>query len=439
MSNKEDLYLFPVSAKITPAGHLSISNLDLEELADQYGTPLYIYDAATIRNQIDSLQCCLKTWYPGPASIAYAVKAYFSYAFARHIAPLGLGADVVSMGEILIANKAGLPRDGIHLHGNNKTEEELTAALEWGIQAIVVDSLDELQFLDQLAAKLKKKARIWLRITPDLRVNTHPHIETSASDSKFGLHIQNGQAAQAIRYAQQSNWLNLVGLHTHLGSQLFDPIPYQRAVEMLYELAEHEHYIPEEISPGGGWGVPYIPRDQENDCEAWVKTVSEAIQKHCTRLNWPLPRLILEPGRWIVARAGMAIYRVGSQKITVNENHIVSVDGGMADNPRTALYQAEYTARIVQRANAEPVNQVRIVGKFCESGDVLIPEVHLPEVQRGDLLAVPVAGAYQLSMSSNYNLATRPAVLWLDDGQVEVMQPRERPELSGWWTGTPES
>lgn len=434
MSLDEVLSLFPVTASVSPDGRLFIAGHDVEQLARQYGTPLYVYDAETVRYQISSLQNHLKKLYSGDAAITYAVKAYFSLEFARRLQALNVGADVVSLGEMMVAHQAGFSPNCIHMHGNNKTETELRAAINWGIQAIVVDSLDELSFLETIAAEMGKRTRIWLRITPDLRVNTHPHIETSTSDSKFGLHMQNGQASDAIRRALASPWLELVGLHTHLGSQLFDPEPYRRAIEMLFELAESERFIPEEVSPGGGWGVRYVPSDAQDDCRRWVATVAEAVEENCRRLGWPLPKLILEPGRWIVARSGTAIYRAGNQKKTVSNSYIIAVDGGMADNPRTALYQAQYTAKVVQRFSASAENNVRIVGKYCESGDVLIPDVQLPEVHRGDLIAIPVSGAYQLSMSSNYNLADRPAVLWLEKGKVEILQQREIPQDAGWWS-----
>ena len=433
MAGLTDLSVFPISAQLDASGHLTIAGHNLDFLAETYGTPLYLYDGATIRRQVRRLQDLFQRFYPREAMVAYAVKAYFSYSLAQKLAALNLGADVVSLGEIHLAKRAGFQPGAIHLHGNNKTQAELQAALDWGAQAIVVDSLDELDFLQDLAARSGRRARIWLRITPDLNVNTHPHIETSHADSKFGLHVTNGQAAQAIRQALSSPWLHLTGLHTHLGSQIFDAEPYRRALAMLFAVAEQEGYVPEEISPGGGWGVRYLETDGSDDFEPWVRAVSETVQAESARRGWPLPKVIVEPGRSLVARAGVALYRVGAQKDTPSGTHIVSIDGGLADNPRVALYQAQYTARVVDRAAAEPARRCRVVGKFCESGDVLIPEINLPEVKRGDLLAVPVAGAYQLSMSSNYNFAARPPVLWLEQGSVEVMQCCEQPDQPGWW------
>jgi len=433
MTDSLDLSLFPLTTMVNRHGHLTIAGHDLAELAATYGTPLYLYDGATVHGQLERLNFLFTKYYAGEAMVAYASKAYFSQAIASKLAALGAGSDVVSLGEIHVARSAGFPADVIHLHGNNKTEAELRAALEWNIQAIVVDSLDELAFLETLAAERNQPARIWLRITPDLNVNTHPHIETSHSDSKFGLHVQNGEAAEAIRRALASPWFDLAGLHTHLGSQIFDPEPYSQAIGMLFEVAAANNYIPKEISPGGGWGVRYTDADPSDDAEPWVRTVAGAVQEACSRGGWSLPRLVLEPGRWLVARAGVALYSVGTQKTTPTGTHIVAIDGGLADNPRVALYQARYTARVVQRPEALPSERMRVVGKFCESGDVLIPEIQLPPVERGDLLATPASGAYQLSMASNYNFAARPPALWLEEGTIEVMQCCEQPDQPGWW------
>jgi diaminopimelate decarboxylase len=321
----------------------------------------------------------------------------------------------------------------VHLHGNNKSEHELVAALEWGIHCIVVDSLDELVFLEQIAARLNRPAHIWLRVTPGVDVDTHPYLQTGTHATKFGLPISGGQAAEAIRRAKGSQWLNLTGLHMHLGSQIRHSQPYADAIKLLVELAQQEAYIPSEISPGGGWGVPYRTEDEIVDEKQWIDTVSTAVQETFGSRGWPLPRLILEPGRWLVARAGVAVYTVGVTKHASDGTYFVSVDGGMSDNPRPALYHAQYSALMVDRPDAEPVIKTTIAGKYCESGDELISGIMLPEVHRGDLLAVPVAGAYQLSLSSNYNLAPRPVVLWLEPGRVEVLQQREFPHLQGWW------
>ena len=276
------LDLFPLSTTVHPrSGGLRIAGHDLNELAHRWGTPLYLYDAATVRAQASGLQRLLTAVYPGPGLVAYAAKAYFSLGFARQVAALGLGADVVSLGELSIARKAGFDPATVHLHGNNKTAEELAAALRWGVQAIVVDSQEELDILESLAARFGSVPRIWLRITPGLNVHTHPYRQTGHNASKFGLPVQDGQAAEGIRRAQRSQWLRLTGLHTHLGSQLFDPEPYQEAILSLCRLAQETGFVPEEISPGGGWGVPYHPGDEASPVENWVNAVSQTLVTAC--------------------------------------------------------------------------------------------------------------------------------------------------------------
>ncbi len=425
--------LLPDSASDSPNGDLRIAEHDLAALARQWGTPLYIYDGLTVSNQVSLLQNLLRQHYTGPSDVAYAAKAYFSLAFARKLAALGLSVDVVSLGELVVALKAGFLPGQIHLHGNNKSEEELASALSSHIQAIVVDSLDELDFLEQLAAKMQLSGRIWLRITPGIAAGTHRYIQTAHLASKFGLPLQDGQAAEGIRRGRGSKWLSLAGLHFHLGSQFFEPELYRQAIAHLAEVAESAGYVPPEVSPGGGWGVPYNLHDQGGDPTPWIQTVGSAIQAEFQKRAWPLPRLVIEPGRWIAGRAGMAIYSVGAIKTAGDGTRFVAIDGGMADNLRPALYQAHYLALPVQSAAGRPPEKYTLVGRYCESGDVLIRDVELPELKRGDLLAVPVSGAYHLSMASNYNLVPRPAVLWLEKDSIEVLQKRERIEESSWW------
>lgn len=429
------LSLFPTSSRIDASGYLEICGSRVTDLAKEYGTPLYIYDATTVKRQAAKLESLLDASYGRNAEITYATKAYFSLPFARKLRDMNLGADLITIGDIRVAQKANLDPGRLHLHGNNKSAEEVKTALEWGISAIVVDSLDELAFVESIAQEAGKKARIWLRITPDIQVDTHKHIQTSHTASKFGVHISDGQADRAIRQAMISKWVDLVGLHTHLGSQLRDTAVYEEAISKMYSLAEKNSFIPQEFSPGGGWGVRYTEDDPFNEPRIWIETISKLIRHECEKRGWPLPLLVIEPGRFLVAQAGVAVYTVGSQKDTPDGQHIIAVDGGMADNPRVALYSAKYTALIAERPEAANEVNTRVVGKFCESGDVLIEEVLLPRATRGETLVIPVAGAYQLSMSSNYNFATRPTVLWLEDGKVEVMQKRDHPHESAWWIG----
>jgi diaminopimelate decarboxylase len=426
--------LFPITTTLSKTGHLQIAGHDLAELAHRWGTPLYIYDAATVTAKVQDLKTLLYTNYSGTSEISYAAKAYFSYGMARRMAELGLGVDVVSLSELKIARKAGFRPDKVHLHGNNKSEAELRFALEWGIESIVLDSLEELEFLNELVGTQTEITNVWLRITPGVMVDTHPYRQTGHSASKFGLSLQDGQAAKAIRQLKMCQKIHLAGLHMHLGSQIFEAGSYQRAIALLAELAGEEGLVPEVISPGGGWGVAYTRDDPSIEAGEWVCTVSKAVAEESAKRGWPLPKLVLEPGRWLVAQAGVALYTVGTTKYSGDGNYIVAVDGGMADNPRPALYQANYEARLVERPDALPKYPASLVGKFCETGDKLIPEIILPEMRRGEILAIPVAGAYQLSMASNYNLAARPAVLWLEAGHIEVLQKREEPDEGGWWT-----
>ena len=431
---RNNLDLFPISTRLNSNGSLTIAGHDLNALARQWGTPLYLYDASTVQNKAASLRQLLTAAYPGALDITYAAKAYFSLGMARRLAALNLGVDVVSLGELEIARRAGFLPERVHLHGNNKGEAELRAAIEWGVQAIVVDSLEEIAFLERLCSGLQRTARIWLRVTPGIYVDTHAYRQTAHPASKFGLPVSDGQAAEGIRLGRASHWLKLTGLHTHLGSQVFENEPYQKAVEVLLQLAGDAGWIPEEISPGGGWGVPYTLDDPQGDPRPWIDAVANTIVAGCARRGWPLPKLIVEPGRMIVAQAGVVIYTVGTSKAAADGTYLVAVDGGMADNLRPALYQARYTACRVDMPNSPITRKTTLVGKFCESGDQLIPELLLPPVERGDLVVMPVAGAYHLAMSSNYNLAARPAVLWLEPDKVSVLQQREDPCQLDWWT-----
>jgi diaminopimelate decarboxylase len=427
--------VFPVSTGRDEMGRLTLAGQAISQLADQFGTPLYLYDGETVRQQAQRLTKLFGAHYKGAYELAYAAKAYFSLGFARKLAAAGLGVDVASLAELNIALRAGFRSSKIHLHGNNKSEAELTQAVGEALQAVVVDSLDELSWLEQLAQDRQRRVQIWLRITPGLEVDTHPFRQTAHAHSKFGLPIADGQAERAIRGAQESHWLHLTGLHMHLGSQLFEVEPYQRGLRALVELAESCGFMPRELSPGGGWGVPYAPEDPEGDPAAWVMGMCQTVREEYERRSWRLPKLVVEPGRFLAARAGVAVYTVGTIKRAADGSVVVAVDGGMADNPRPALYGAKYLAVDVDHPSAAMNQRVRIVGRACESGDELVAETWLPEVERGARLALPASGAYQLSMASNYNLVGRPAVVWLEPGQAELLQPREHPHEAGWWLG----
>ena len=446
------LSLLPLTAHVTADGHLWLAGHDTVALAEEYGTPLYLYDGATFRQRLAQLQDALARHYPGPSQVAYAAKACFTPTLARHLNAAGVGVDVVSGGEMAVARQAGFDPARVHLHGNNKSLDELRAALQYGIGRIVVDNLDELEWLEALLAQRNRvfpknpvsPITIWLRLTPALDVDTHAYRQTGHAGSKFGLPIttfpqarvstpgslREGPAAQALARARESPWLNVVGLHTHLGSQIFDPAPYAVAIERMLDFAAAHDFIPAELSPGGGWGVPYTPEDPAPPVDEWIVAVSRAVIERYRAQDWDTPRLIVEPGRWLIAPAAVALYRVGTRKIAADGTRYVAVDGGLADNPRPALYGARYAAFLANRATEPAGPPVTVVGRFCESSDVLVRDALLPEPRPGDLLATPVAGAYQLSMASRYNLAPTPVALWLEEGVVERMAEEARQRLA---------
>jgi diaminopimelate decarboxylase len=342
-----------------------------------------------------------------------------------------VGLDVASTGELFIARRGGADPARMHLHGNNKTRLDLSEALAVGVGRIVVDNATELDLLAHLAAERQQPVNLWLRVTPDVTVETHHrYTVTGAADSKFGFPMAEVEAvaAQLVRAIGQSP-LRLIGLHLHLGSHFHDAEPMVKAVERLLNLAVRWREIygweMQELCPGGGWGVPYHPADPLMPIEPFVTSLVAAIAEGCRRRDLLLPTVILEPGRSLVAQAGVALYTVGGRKKIPGVRTYVSIDGGLADNPRPALYQAKYTALLANRANEPEIETVAVAGPFCESGDVLIQAVDLPIAAPGDVLAVPVAGAYQLSMSSNYNAALRPAVIFIDGTELKLVQRRE--------------
>lgn len=434
----ELLPLFPVSTTCEVGGQLCLAGHQLSDLANKYGTPLYIYDAVTIRRQVEAVRAAFAEAYPGRVEITYAAKAYFSLGIARRLAELGLGVDVVSLGEMMVARQAGFSPQNIHLHGNNKSDAELNEALHARIGAIVVDSIEELEFLADMSFKNSEPLPLWLRVNPGVLVDTHAYRQTGHRGSKFGLSMggKDCAAVQAIRLARDTLGLELVGLHVHIGSQLFQTEPYQEALHLLFDLARQEGFYPPFISPGGGWGVPYTLEEPRLPVNYWADGIASVIKQECQVNGWPLPILVLELGRWIIAQAGVALYEVGFCKTGGDGTRWVAVDGGMGDNMRVALYGTRYSAMLVERAGEPTMQHANIVGKFCESGDVLISDIKLPEVHRGDHLAVPMSGAYHLSMASNYNMAGRPAVLCVEGDEIEVMQPREHPTQGGWWVST---
>lgn len=439
-------HIWPTTAGINQQNHLEIGGYDAVTLAHEYGTPLYVLDEATFRGNCCAYRDAFARHYPGVYTVHYASKALLNTAVVQLVQDEELSLDVVSGGELWVALRAGFPAERIHLHGNAKPQAELEAALAAEIGNIVVDTLDELRLLAQLTASRRVPQSILIRIAPGVAADTHAHIQTGHADSKFGLPLDQLDAAAAVVRAAPG--LRLHGLHCHLGSQLFDPAPYPHAIDVLLDTAAYlrqAHGIElHEISPGGGLGVPYTAEQQTPDLDVFAATISRAMIEGCATRQLPLPTLIVEPGRSIVARAGVALYRVVARKWfgtvedggwTEESAHTayrppstigyVHIDGGMADNIRPALYGAQYTAIVANRANDAPTEQVHVAGRYCESGDVLLRDIRLPHAEIGDTLAIATAGAYTLSMASNYNLVPRPALLLLNNGQARVIQRRE--------------
>jgi len=421
--------LFPMDTRLDEKGGLWLGGCPASSLAQEFGTPLYVFDEATIRARCRECRQALAQHYPVAAQVAYASKAYLNLALAQLFAQEGLSLDVVSGGELYVARQAGFPVERIHFHGNNKTTAELALALDEGVGRIVVDNSHELDVLEQLAAERRVRIPLWLRLSPGIDVHTHSYRKTGLLDSKFGFPLETDAAENAVVRAVASPNLELVGLHAHIGSQIFDVEPFAEAVALLVDFAaamrvRHGFELCE-LSPGGGWGVPHHEADPPAPADRYVQAVCQTVIDGCRRHGLTLPTLVIEPGRSIVAPAAVALYRVGARKEIPGVRTYVSVDGGMADNIRPALYRARYTAIVVGKAHLPAKEMVTVAGRFCESGDVLIRDIALPHLAAGDLLAVPMVGAYCLPLASNYNLVPRPAVVLVRDGQANLIQRRE--------------
>ena len=422
--------LWPVTTDRTSTGHLAIGGVSLPALADEFGTPLYVYDAETIRQQCARYQSAFAERYPR-TRVVYAGKAYLATWLLEMIADAGLGLDVVSGGELVLAARAGFPLDRVVFHGNNKTEDELRLALSLGVGEIVIDNLYEVDLLERLVSGSTAGVDVLIRVNPGIDAHTHDYRKTGIVDSKFGLLIGTGDAARAVERILRIPGLRLQGYHAHVGSQIFETEPFAAAVDVLFDFAAEMRsrfaYSPRQISPGGGYGIQYEQEDPDPHLDAYARAVGEAATRGAVRHGFDAPLLTVEPGRSIVGPAGVALYRVGAIKDIPGVRRYVCVDGGMADNIRPALYGARYEAELANRASGSRA-AVTIAGKYCESGDVLIRDTVMSEPHSGDVLAVPATGAYCLAMSSNYNLALRPPVLVLDRGDARLVQRRERYE-----------
>ena len=417
------LPLFPASTQVIQ-DHLVINGCDLRDLADQFGTPLYIYDRAEMDSAAESYRRLLSASWPGLWSVTYAGKAFLCSAIAQWALSREFFVDCTGAGEISIAVNAGLSSKNILMHGVNKSREDLQAALKYA-GTIVVDNLSELNRLVVLSSTATIPD-LWLRFQPGSSVDTHAYTQTGHADSKFGMNRE--QILEAVKICRQHD-LPLCGLHFHQGSQFRDPEPLGDGIDRVLDLVQEIGFKDSwHLSPGGGWGISYHEDDLPHpSLEMYVRFVSENLLAGCKKRGLVIPHLHLEPGRSLVARAGVALYSVGTVKQTAGKTWLL-IDGGMADNPRHALYGARYSCLTVNSPFSEPTGLVSIAGPYCESGDVLIEQIALPDVKENELIAIPVSGAYHISMASNYNGARRPAVVMLENGNPLLIQARETPD-----------
>lgn len=417
---------------LNPLGHLTIGGRDTVELAQIYGTPLYVMDENEIRRACEGYRESVRRYFGEAGLVTYASKAFCCKAMCRIVEEEGLGLDVVSIGELYTAKSAGFPAEKIYFHGNNKTMEELLFAMEYGVGQIVVDNLSELDLLNTLAVTQGRRMGILLRVKPGIDAHTHDFVRTGQIDSKFGFALETGEAMEAVEKAASMEGICLKGIHCHIGSQIFDIEPFELAAEVMTGfLADIRDCIGRELEVldlGGGFGIKYVPSQDPETCDGYMKRVSEAIKGTCGKRGLKMPFVLFEPGRSIVGPAGITLYTVGSVKQIPNVRTYVSVDGGMVDNPRYILYQSEYEAMVANRAAQPKTSTVTLAGKCCESGDLIGEHMPLQDVCGGDIVAVLATGAYNYSMASNYNRIPRPPVVMVRDGQARVVVRRETPE-----------
>ena len=400
-------------------GHLAIGGCDTIALAAEYGTPLYVFDEYTLRSQCAEYKGEFGRRY-ADIKVLYACKALINKALLRLFMEQGLGLDVVSGGELGMVRAAGVPLDKVYFHGNNKSAEELGLALDCHIGRIVVDNFHELDMLVKMAKERGCVPDILIRLTPGVDPHTHEYITTGLIDSKFGFYLSSWE--DAVSQALASPDLNLLGFHFHIGSLIFESEPYEKSVAVVLDFAAEMKskygFELQELNVGGGFAVQYVADSPPPPVSYYAEAITSRVISKCWELNLPLPRLVIEPGRSIVGRAGVALYRAGVVKDIPEVRRYVSVDGGMGDNIRPALYGALYEAVVANKMLDNETNKVTIAGKFCESGDVLIKDIDLPPIASGDIIAIPSCGAYCLSMASNYNAALKPAVVLVKEDKA---------------------
>lgn len=414
--------------RINEKGHLEIGGCDTTDLVKRLGTPLYVFDEAYMRQKIrEYVEAFQASGFK--FQVAYASKAFCVMAMCRIAEEEGMSLDVVSDGELYTALQAGFPAHRIHFHGNNKTPQEIEMAIDANIGCFVADNFVELHMLNAIAADKGKKVKILLRITPGVEAHTHEYISTGQTDSKFGFDLGNGAAFRAVEEAKQLENLEILGVHSHIGSQIFEVEGFRMAADKVSNFAAK---VRDElavtfsvINLGGGFGIRYVDGDTPLPIAQYVKAITDAIKTNFANYQYPLPEIWVEPGRSIVGDAGTTLYTVGTSKDIPGVRKYVAVDGGMTDNPRPALYGSRYEAMLANRADEADEEVVSIAGKCCESGDMLIWDIALPKVATGDVLAVSCTGAYNYAMANNYNRIRRPAVVFVKDGQADLVVKRE--------------
>lgn len=414
--------------KINAKNHLEIGGVDTVDLVQKYGTPIYVYDIARIKEQADKFKKTLKRKNV-KAQVAYASKAFSSLALYQILAKEDVSLDVVSGGELYTAVQAGFPSQRIHFHGNNKSKSEIEAALDYHIGCFVVDNFYELEMLDRLSREREQSINVLIRVTPGVEAHTHEYISTGQVDSKFGFDLNSGQAQKALQSIAGMPYIELLGLHSHIGSQIFETEGFTMAIETLLKQAkqwqEDFGFELKVLNLGGGFGIRYIPEDEPLAIEEHTTAIIESVEASTKELQLSMPEIWIEPGRSLVGDAGVTLYQIGSQKKIPDVRHYLAVDGGMADNIRPALYDAKYTGILANRANDATEETYSIAGKACESGDMLIWDLPLPKAESKDILAIFSTGAYGYAMASNYNRIPRPPVVFVENGEDFLAIKRE--------------
>jgi diaminopimelate decarboxylase len=420
--------IYPHTTAHNAAGHLEIGGCDVVDLAREFGTPLFIYDEQTLRDQCRAYKAAFGAR-TDLFEIVYASKAFSCRAMAQLVAQEGLSIDVATGGELAAAVAAGFPPERIYFHGNNKSPAEIEAGLDAGIGHFVVDSFEEIERLEAAAAARGRSQEVLVRVTPGVRPNTHDFIQTGQQDSKFGFGLADGRAHEAVRRLKDAPRLRLVGVHAHIGSQIFELDSYQREVEVLFVAIDDWRrdfgFECRIFNIGGGLGIRYTSADQPSSIAEFAEIAVTAVRAGAEKHGMPMPRLFVEPGRSIAGKAAVTAYTVGTVKVIPGVRTYVAVDGGMSDNLRPMLYDSKYEALLANKVEQPATDVVTIAGKHCESGDVLVRDVHVAPPEPGDILVTPSTGAYGYAMANNYNAQPRPAVVLVGDGRARVIIERE--------------